>query len=130
MLSSRGQWAAFRTYIPFSAKTADTLRDRFMSVTQAMLLVIGAGVAGNIDNIIRPLVYRRVGNLHPMITLVGAFLGVRYLGILGMLFGPLFIAYLFELVHFYREEYESPTPVAVAPPPVATVTARPITASA
>lgn len=197
MLSSRGQWAVVRTYIPFSTQTADTLRDRFVSVTQAMLLgtvlvavvqgsivgvgfaivrlpnplfwgtmavfasivplfgstlvwgpavlvllaqgrtqsaivllVIGGGVAGNIDNIIRPILYRRVGNLHPMITLIGAFLGVRFLGILGLLFGPLFIAYLFELLHFYREEYESPATVAVAPSPVATVTARPITASA
>ena len=197
MLSSRGQWAVVRTYIPFSAQTADTMRDRFISVTHAMLLgtvlvavvqgtivgvgfaivglpnplfwgmiavlasivpllgstlvwgpgvlvllsqgrtqsaivllVIGGGVAGNIDNIIRPMVYRRVGNLHPMITLVGAFLGLRYLGVLGMLFGPLAIAYLFELLHFYREEYESPAPVTAAASPVATVTARPITASA
>jgi len=74
------------------------------------------------------VVYRRVGNLHPMITLVGAFLGLRYLGVLGMLFGPLAIAYFFELLHFYREEYESPSPVPAATSPVA-VTARPITAA-
>jgi predicted PurR-regulated permease PerM len=71
----------------------------------ATMAVIGGGVASNIDNLIRPLVYRRVSNIHPMITLVGAFAGVRYFGLLGLLLGPLAIAYLFELLRFYREEY-------------------------
>lgn len=69
------------------------------------LLVIGAGIASNIDNLIRPLIYRRVAQIHPMITLVGAFAGVKYFGLLGVLLGPLGIAYLFELLQFYRLEY-------------------------
>src|SRR5436190_2740052 len=73
-----------------------------------VMLVIGAGIASNVDNVIRPLVYRRVSNIHPMITLVGAFAGVRYFGLLGLLMGPLAIAYLFELLRFYREEYQTP----------------------
>jgi predicted PurR-regulated permease PerM len=71
----------------------------------SILLAIGGGLASNIDNLIRPLVYKRVSNIHPMITLVGAFAGVRYFGLLGLLLGPLGIAYLFELLRFYREEY-------------------------
>ena len=78
----------------------------------------GALLASNIDNVIRPFVYRRVSNVHPMITLVGAFAGVRYFGLLGLLLGPLAIAYLFELLHFYRVEYgtdqEVSEPTAVA----------------
>lgn len=77
-----------------------------------VMLVIGAGIASNIDNVVRPLVYRRVSNIHPMITLVGAFAGVRYFGLLGVLLGPLAIAYLFELLRFYREDYST---VAEAP---------------
>ena len=157
--SDRNTWDAIRPYIPFSPPTADALRERFYSVTQATLLgtmliaaiqgslvgtgfwivglpnpffwatvtaiasilpvllvqdrygaattmlVIGAGVASNIDNLIRPFIYRRVSHIHPMITLVGAFAGVKYFGLLGVLLGPLAIAYLFELLHFYREEY-------------------------
>jgi predicted PurR-regulated permease PerM len=170
--SDRNTWDAIRPYIPFSPPTADALRDRFYSVTQATLLgtmliaaiqgslvgigfwivglpnpffwgtvtaiasilpvlgtslvwlpavlvllvqdrygaavtmlVIGAGIASNIDNLIRPLVYRRVSHIHPMITLVGAFAGVKYFGLLGVLLGPLAIAYLFALLQFYREEY-------------------------
>jgi predicted PurR-regulated permease PerM len=83
-----------------------------------VLLVIGAGIASNIDNIVRPLIYKRVSNIHPMITLVGAFAGVRYFGLLGILLGPLAIAYLFELLQAYREEYgvSSSAPVSVLPP--------------
>lgn len=72
------------------------------------MLVIGGVLASNIDNLIRPLVYKRVSNIHPMITLVGAFAGVRYFGLVGLLLGPLGIAYLFELLHFYRTEYGPP----------------------
>ncbi|HEX5075479.1 MAG TPA: AI-2E family transporter [Gemmatimonadaceae bacterium] len=81
----------------------------------ATMAVIGAGVASNVDNLIRPLVYKRVSNIHPMITLVGAFAGVRYFGLLGILLGPLAIAYLFELLHAYRHEYGAGSDGVVAP---------------
>ncbi len=72
----------------------------------AVLAVIGGVIASNIDNVILlPLVYKRVSNIHPMITLVGAFAGLRYFGLVGLLLGPLAIAYLFELLRAFREEY-------------------------
>jgi predicted PurR-regulated permease PerM len=71
----------------------------------AALAAIGAIVASNIDNVMRPLVNRRVSNLHPMVTLVGAFAGVGILGLPGILLGPLAITYFFELVVLYRREY-------------------------
>lgn len=66
---------------------------------------LGFVVASNIDNVIRPVVYRRVSHVHPMITLVGAFAGVAYVGLPGLLLGPLAIAYFFELVELYEAEY-------------------------
>ena len=69
------------------------------------LFAIGAVIASNIDNVMRPVVNRRVSNLHPMTTLVGAFAGVGVLGLPGILLGPLAITYFFELVALYREEY-------------------------
>jgi predicted PurR-regulated permease PerM len=79
------------------------LQDRYGAAIGLALL--GGLVASNIDNLIRPLVYKRVSDIHPMITLIGAFAGVKYFGLLGVLLGPLAIAYLFELLSFYREEY-------------------------
>jgi predicted PurR-regulated permease PerM len=71
----------------------------------AAIMLVVALVASNIDNVIRLLVYRRVSNIHPMITLVGVFAGIRIFGLLGLLLGPLAIAYLFELLRAYRQEY-------------------------
>lgn len=70
-----------------------------------ILLAIGVVVASNVDNVIRPLVYRRVSNIHPMVTLVGGFAGVSAFGLIGLLLGPLAIAYFFELLELYEEEY-------------------------
>jgi len=71
----------------------------------ALLLLIGAVVVGNVDYVIRPMVFRRWANIHPLVTLVGALAGVRFFGILGLLIGPLALSYFFELIKMYREEY-------------------------
>ena len=71
----------------------------------AGLVALGGIVASNIDNVMRPLVNRRVSQLHPMITLVGAFAGVGVFGLPGILLGPLAITYFFELLALYRREY-------------------------
>ncbi|MEW5915837.1 MAG: AI-2E family transporter [Gemmatimonadota bacterium] len=81
------------------------------------LAAISILAAGNVDNIIRAIVYRRVSNIHPMITLVGAFAGVKYFGLLGVLLGPLAIEYFLELVRLYQKDYIEPK-IVVAPAPV------------
>lgn len=67
--------------------------------------LFGMLVIGNVDNLIRPWVYNRYAAVHPMITLVGAIAGVGYLGILGLLIGPLALMYFFELMRMYAKEY-------------------------
>ena len=69
------------------------------------LALWGLVVIGNVDNVIRPIVFRRWAQIHPLVTLVGAFAGVRYFGIMGLLIGPLALSYFFELIRMYREEY-------------------------
>src|SRR6184192_1402198 len=70
----------------------------------ALITLVGLFV-GNVDYILRPMVFRRRANIHTLITLVGALAGVPYFGILGLLIGPLALSYFFELVKMYREEY-------------------------
>ena len=73
---------------------------------QAVALSLwGAIVVANVDNLIRPVVFRRWANVPPLITIVGAFGGVRYFGLLGLLIGPLALSYFFELLRMYRQEY-------------------------
>jgi predicted PurR-regulated permease PerM len=65
----------------------------------------GVLVVGNVDNVIRPMVFRRWARIHPFITIIGAFAGIQYFGLLGLLIGPLAISYFFELIRMYRAEY-------------------------
>src|SRR5881398_1288299 len=167
-------WQAVQPYIPFSAKNAEKLRQRFRDVTTStiigtgltaavqgllvgvgfwivhlpnavfwgvvtmvfavlpvvgsglvwgpgaiallldhrpgpalLLALIGAVVVGNVDYLVRPMVFRRWAHIHPLVTLVGALAGVPYFWLLGLLIGPLALSYLFELIKMYREEYLS-----------------------
>ena len=69
------------------------------------LALWGVLVVGNVDFVIRPMVFRRWAHIHPLITLVGALAGLPYFGLLGLLIGPLALSYFFELLKMYREEY-------------------------
>lgn len=79
------------------------LQDRILAAV--LLAVWGLVVVGNVDNVIRPIVFRRYAQIHPLVTLVGAFAGIRYFGLLGLMVGPLALSYFFELIQMYREEY-------------------------
>ena len=65
------------------------------------LAVFGLIIVSNIDNALRLVVYRRVSHVHPMVTLVGAFAGVRAFGLSGLLLGPLVVSYAIELLRVY-----------------------------
>ena len=71
----------------------------------AGLALWGLLAVGGVDYLIRPIVFRRWANIHPILTVVGAVAGVPYFGILGLLIGPLALSYFFELIRMYREEY-------------------------
>ena len=67
------------------------------------MLLFGAVVVSNLDNVVWMVVYRKVSGIHPMLTLVGAFAGMEVFGLLGVLFGPLALSYFFELLAVYEE---------------------------
>lgn len=74
--------------------------------THAIFLGLwGALLVSNIDNVIRPLIFKKLSDIHPLTTLVGAFAGLRYFGLLGVLVGPLAITYFFELLRIFEKEY-------------------------
>ncbi len=79
-------------------------------------------IVSTVDNVVRPMVGQRISDVHPMITLVGAFAGLNVFGLLGLLLGPLSISYFFVLLRMYREEYSQP---AGLPPTGTTSSSRP-----
>lgn len=77
------------------------------------LLAYGTVLVSNVDNVLRLVVYHRVSQIHPMVTLVGAFAGVRAFGIAGLLLGPLMLSYTIELIAVHRALTVGETPAAV-----------------
>jgi len=71
----------------------------------AALVAWGVVVVGNVDLVIRPLVFKRLAKIHPLVTLVGVFAAVPYFGLLGLLIGPLALSYFFEILKAYRAEH-------------------------
>ncbi|RZK20248.1 MAG: AI-2E family transporter [Pedobacter sp.] len=66
------------------------------------MLIFGFVVIINIDNVLRFIIAKKVGNIHPIITVIGVIIGIPLFGILGLVFGPLLISYFILLVKIYE----------------------------
>ena len=66
------------------------------------LIIFGFVVIINIDNVIRFMIAKRVGNIHPIITVIGVVIGIPLFGILGLVFGPLLLSYFILLIKIYE----------------------------
>jgi predicted PurR-regulated permease PerM len=66
------------------------------------MLIFGFVVIINIDNVLRFLIAKRVGNIHPIITVIGVVIGIPLFGILGLVFGPLLLSYFILVVKIYE----------------------------
>lgn len=78
------------------------------------ILVVGVVVIINIDNLLRIALAKRMGDIHPLVTLAGIVLGVPIFGILGLVIGPLLLSYFIVLMQvFERENRQQEQEVAV-----------------
>jgi predicted PurR-regulated permease PerM len=66
------------------------------------MLIFGFVVIINIDNVLRLMIAKRVGNIHPIITVIGVVIGIPLFGILGLVFGPLLLSYFILLIKIYE----------------------------
>lgn len=69
------------------------------------LVLYCAIVVSNIDNILRFTIMKKIGDVHPLITVFGVVVGLQLFGLMGLIFGPLLIAYFFILIKIYRVEF-------------------------
>lgn len=66
------------------------------------LLVWGFGLVINIDNVLRFIIAKRLGDIHPIITVVGVIIGIPLFGLIGLVFGPLLLVYFLTAVKIYK----------------------------
>lgn len=76
------------------------------------ILIVGL-ILSNVDNLIRVFIQRKIGRIHPLVTLIGVFIGIPIFGIMGIIVGPLLLSYFFLSLKMFKEEYiegtEKPT---------------------
>lgn len=65
----------------------------------------GAFLSYAADGFVRQLVQKRVGEMHPLISLLGLIVGIMYFGVVGIIVGPLILAVFILLAKMFREEY-------------------------
>lgn len=70
-------------------------------------------VVSNIDNVLRFTILKRIGDVHPLITVFGVILGLQLFGLMGLIFGPLLVTYFILLIKIYRLEFSSKKEEAV-----------------
>jgi predicted PurR-regulated permease PerM len=78
------------------------------------ILLAGVIVIVNIDNLLRIVLAKRMGDVHPLITLVGIVVGIPLFGILGLVIGPTLLSFFVVLIKvFEKENKESRETVAL-----------------
>ena len=71
------------------------------------LTIYSVIVTGNVDYITRLGLLKKMGNVHPMVTVLGVIVGLGLFGFMGLIFGPLLISYFIILVKIYMNEFTS-----------------------
>ena len=68
------------------------------------ILLVGFIIIINVDNVLRIVLAKRMGDIHPLVTLVGLVLGVEIFGLIGLVVGPLLVSYFLVLMEVFRRE--------------------------
>jgi len=69
------------------------------------MLIYGFGIIGTVDNIFRFTLQKKIGNIHPLITVFGVIIGLKLFGFIGLIFGPLLISMFILLLKIYSNEF-------------------------
>jgi predicted PurR-regulated permease PerM len=69
------------------------------------LAIWGFGIVGLVDNFFRFFVNKKLGNIHPLITIFGVLVGVQLFGFIGLIFGPLLISLFILSLRIYSSEF-------------------------
>lgn len=71
------------------------------------LLIWGLIAVGLIDNLLGPIFVNRGIKIHPFLVLISVLGGLNFFGPIGLILGPIILAFLFALLDIYRTSYGS-----------------------
>ena len=82
------------------------------------LALYSAIVTANVDYLARITIMKKLGDVHPVITMLGIIAGLNLFGFIGLIFGPLLLNYIIVLFNIYMNEFvEEADPIIVDPNP-------------
>jgi predicted PurR-regulated permease PerM len=62
-------------------------------------------VTGNVDYLARITLLKKMGHIHPVVTVLGVLVGLGLFGFIGLIFGPLLVNYIILLFKIYMNEF-------------------------
>jgi len=62
-------------------------------------------VTGNVDYLARITLLKKLGHVHPVVTVLGVLVGLGLFGFIGLIFGPLLVNYIILLFRIYMNEF-------------------------
>ncbi len=69
------------------------------------VLLYSVIITGNVDYVARITLLKRMGDVHPVITILGVIVGLGLFGFIGLVFGPLLINYIMVVFDIYMNEF-------------------------
>ncbi|MGV8161756.1 MAG: AI-2E family transporter [Candidatus Nanoarchaeia archaeon] len=78
-----------------------TLGNKFGAIG---MLLFGAIIVMNIDNVLKPRIIGKKTGLHPMLVLLGIFGGLQLFGFIGMIIGPVIVAICILIIKFFNQD--------------------------
>ena len=70
------------------------------------LTIYSVIVTGNVDYLARLKLMKYMGDVHPMVTVLGVIVGLNLFGFIGLVFGPLLVSYFLIMVKIYINEFD------------------------
>ncbi|HEV8328604.1 MAG TPA: AI-2E family transporter [Nitrospiraceae bacterium] len=89
-------WVPAALYLLFSGAVAKGV----------ILIGVGAGLVGLMDNLLQPLLVGGQARLPVLPLFLASFGGLAYFGVLGLFLGPILLAVVLETLVIYQEEYQ------------------------
>jgi len=80
-----------------------------LNIEASGLMIYSLIVTGNVDYLARVTLMKKIGNVHPLITIFGVIIGLQLFGFMGFIFGPLIFSYFIVLVKIYAHEFVDPS---------------------
>ncbi len=108
-----GIMSGFLSFIPFIGTAMIWLPAGLVQLSMGEswqgigLLIYGAVIITNVDNVFRFMLQKKIANVHPLTTVFGVIIGLNWFGLPGLIFGPILISYFLIMIRIYRIEFGS-----------------------